>query len=320
MTRRFSIAPMMEWTDRHYRSFVRQLTKRAFLYTEMVTTGAIIHGDRDRFLNFNECEHPVALQLGGSNPKDLATCAKYGEEWGYDEINLNVGCPSDRVQEGKIGACLIAEPQLVADCVQAMIENCNIPVTVKTRLGLDDNESYDDLTNFINLNQKAGCKLFTLHARNAWLKGLSPKKNRTIPPLKYDWVYQVKKDFSELHIELNGGIKSLDECSEHLKYVDSVMLGRAAYENIWILSEVDIKLHKSLVRSPLKSEALEKFSNSKNQTPGLRNISKHLNSLFNGNRGAKKWRQTLANIQKEDICWKDLITIAKEIEDMNHHD
>lgn len=236
---RFSIAPMLDWTDRHCRYFHRLLTSETLLYTEMVTTGAIIHGKGD-FLAYNEEEHPVALQLGGSNPQDLATCAKLAAERGYDEINLNVGCPSDRVQNGRFGACLMAEPQLVADCIAAMKEVVDVPVTVKTRIGIDDQDSYEFLTDFVSIvSEKGGSEQFTIHARKAWLSGLSPKENREIPPLDYPRAYQLKNDFPHLTIAVNGGVKTLEETKEHLKHLDGVMVGREAYQNPYILAEVD---------------------------------------------------------------------------------
>jgi tRNA-dihydrouridine synthase A len=219
----------MDWTDRHCRYFWRQLTKHARLYTEMVTTGALLHGDVARHLQFDANEHPVALQLGGSSPVDLATSAKLGAEWGYDEINLNCGCPSDRVQNGRFGACLMAEPVLVRDCVDAMRQAVDIPVTVKQRIGIDHQESYALLRDFVGTVADGGCEVFIVHARKAWLSGLSPKENREIPPLNYPWVYQLKRDFPQLTIVLNGGIADLAESEAHLKYVDGVMLGRAPY-------------------------------------------------------------------------------------------
>ena len=218
--RRLSVAPMMDWTDRHCRMFHRQITRHTWLYTEMVTTGAIIHGDKARHLDFNDEEHPVALQLGGSEPDDLALSAKLGEQWGYDEINLNCGCPSERVQRGAFGACLMAEPALVADCVKAMRDAVSIDVTVKHRIGIDDIDSYDFVRDFVGVVAQAGCKTFIVHARNAVLKGLSPKENREIPPLRYEHAYQLKKDFPELEIIINGGIKELYEIDEHLQHVD----------------------------------------------------------------------------------------------------
>ena len=226
--RTFSTAPMMDWSDKHCRFFWRLLSKNAFLYTEMVTTGAVIHGNTDRFLQYNDEEHPVALQLGGSNPAELAQCAKLAEQYGYDEVNLNVGCPSDRVQNNMIGACLMAEPQLVADCIKAMQDACNIDVTVKHRIGIDDIDSYEHMANFVQTVADTGCHTFIVHARKAILQGLSPKENRDIPPLRYEFVHQLKQEFSDLEIIINGGIKTHEECAEHLKHVDGVMIGREA--------------------------------------------------------------------------------------------
>ena len=223
---RFSTAPCMDWTDRHCRRFWRTLTRQARVYTEMVTTGALLHGDVERHLRFNEEEHPVALQLGGAVAADLAQCAALGEERGYDEINLNCGCPSDRVQNGRFGACLMAEPALVRDCITAMREACNIPVTVKHRIGIDHQECYSELVDFVGTVASGGAEVFIVHARKAWLQGLSPKENREIPPLNYDWVYHLKRDFPELTIVINGGIETLDACEQHLEHVDGVMLGR----------------------------------------------------------------------------------------------
>ena len=257
VSRRFSVAPMMDWTDRHCRFFLRLLSKNALLYTEMVTTGALINGDAERFLRHDETEHPLALQLGGSTPADLAVWARMAQEAGYDEVNLNVGCPSDRVQNNMIGACLMAHPALVADCVKAMRDAVSIPVTVKHRIGINGRDSYAQLCDFVGTVRDAGCTSFTVHARIAILEGLSPKENRDIPPLRYDVVAQVKKDFPDLEIILNGGIKTLEQCQEHLKVFDGVMLGREAYHNPYILAEVDQQLFGSTdpVR-PRHSEAV----------------------------------------------------------------
>ena len=242
INRLFAIAPMMDWSDHHCRFFWRLLTRQALLYTEMVTTGALIHGDRERFLRFNVEEHPVALQLGGSDPAELARCAKWAQEWGYDEVNLNCGCPSDRVQSGMFGACLMAQPRLVADCVKGMRDACDLPVTVKHRIGIDEMERYEELVDFIGPVAAAGCEVFIVHARKALLQGLSPKQNREIPPLNYPWVYQLKRDFPNLTIVINGGIQTLDECRAHLNHVDGVMIGREAYQNPWMLADVDREL------------------------------------------------------------------------------
>ncbi|MCG9627906.1 tRNA dihydrouridine(20/20a) synthase DusA [Vibrio mediterranei] len=295
---RLSVAPMLDWTDRHCRYFHRLLSSQTLLYTEMVTTGAIIHGKGD-FLAYNEEEHPVALQLGGSNPADLATCAKLAAERGYDEINLNVGCPSDRVQNGRFGACLMAEPELVAECVAAMKEVVDVPVTVKTRIGIDDQDSYEFLTRFVSLvSEKAGCEQFTIHARKAWLSGLSPKENREIPPLDYPRAYQIKKDFPHLQIAVNGGVKTLEESLEHLKHLDGVMIGREAYQNPYILAQVDqlifgldtpVKKRKQVVEEmyPYIEQQLANGSY-------LGHISRHMIGLFQAMPGARQWRRYIS--------------------------
>ena len=238
-----SIAPMMQYTDMHDRYLLRLISKKVFLYTEMVTTGAILYGKCFHQLEFNKEEHPVAIQLGGSDVDDLVKSAKIAEDYGYDEINLNVGCPSDRVQKGRFGACLMLEPEHVAECLNAMQTNVKVPVTIKCRLGVDHHEDYEFLYNFVNIVQDAGVKHFIIHARNGILKGLSPRQNRHIPPLKYDYVYQLKKDFPNLNITINGGIKTIDECKDHLKYVDGVMIGRAAYENPFLIKDIDTELY-----------------------------------------------------------------------------
>jgi tRNA-dihydrouridine synthase A len=295
---RFSIAPMMDWSDHNCRYFWRLLTKQALLYTEMVTTGALIHGDRKRFLHFNREEHPVALQLGGSDPKDLARCARWAQEWGYDEVNINCGCPSDRVQSGMFGACLMGKPDLVADCVKAMMDSCDIPVTVKHRIGIDHMESYEQLLAFIEPVAAAGCSVFIVHARKAWLQGLSPKENREIPPLNYPWVYQLKKDFPHLTIVVNGGIQTIEECHTHLDHVDGVMLGREAYQNPWMLAQVDEALFG--MDSPLKSrddviaELLPFAEQHLAQGGQLNHITRHILGLYQGIPGARKFRRHLS--------------------------
>ena len=295
---RFSIAPMMDWTDRHCRYFLRLISKHALLYTEMVTTGAIIYGDRDRHLAFDEREHPVALQLGGSNPTELATCSKVGEDYGYDEINLNVGCPSDRVQNGRFGACLMAEPQLVADCIAAMQANVKIPVTVKTRIGIDDLDSYEHLIHFIETVSAAGCKTFIIHARKAWLQGLSPRENRTIPPIHYDRAYQLKQDFPHLNIIVNGEIKTLDAAQEHLNYVDGVMLGREAYQNPYLLADVDSLIFNDPKPKLTRLEIIEAFipylQNNLDKGLPLTRMSRHILGLFHNAPGGRLWRRYLS--------------------------
>ncbi|HAS62134.1 MAG TPA: tRNA dihydrouridine(20/20a) synthase DusA [Vibrio sp.] len=295
---KFSIAPMLDWTDRHCRYFHRLLSSETQLYTEMVTTGAIIHGKGD-FLAYNEEEHPLVLQLGGSNPVDLATCAKLAAERGYDEINLNVGCPSDRVQNGRFGACLMAEPQLVADCVSAMKEVVDIPVTVKTRIGIDDHDSYEFLTDFVSIvSEKSGCDQFTIHARKAWLSGLSPKENREIPPLDYPRAYQLKKDFPHLVIAVNGGVKTLAETKEHLQFLDGVMMGREAYQNPYILAEVDQQifgLDKPVKkRTQVVEEMYPYIEQQLAQGAYLGHITRHMLGLFQNMPGARQWRRHIS--------------------------
>ncbi|ELL9332430.1 tRNA dihydrouridine(20/20a) synthase DusA [Vibrio fluvialis] len=295
---RFSIAPMLDWTDRHCRYFHRLLSSQTLLYTEMVTTGAIIHGKGD-FLAYNEEEHPVALQLGGSNPADLARCAKLAQERGYDEINLNVGCPSDRVQNGRFGACLMAEPDLVAQCVAAMKEVVDIPVTVKTRIGIDDQDSYEFLTNFVTLvSETGGCEQFTIHARKAWLSGLSPKENREIPPLDYPRAYQLKQDFPHLTIAVNGGVKTLAEAKEHLQHLDGVMIGREAYQSPYLLAEVDQQIFgldtPVKKRSQVVQEMYPYIEQQLAQGSYLGHITRHMLGLFQNMPGARQWRRHIS--------------------------
>ncbi|KJF97136.1 tRNA-dihydrouridine synthase A [Photobacterium leiognathi] len=295
---RFSVAPMLDWTDRHCRYFHRIMSKEALLYTEMVTTGAIIHGKGD-FLAYNEEEHPVALQLGGSNPIDLARCAKLAQERGYDEINLNVGCPSDRVQNGMFGACLMGEAELVAQCVTAMRDVVDIPVTVKTRIGIDDQDSYEFLKDFIHVvSEKGGCDNFTIHARKAWLSGLSPKENREIPPLDYPRVYQLKQDFSHLTMAINGGIKTFEEMEEHLKHMDGVMVGREAYQSPYLMAEVDQRLFGSDRPVMKRREVVEAMYPyiEKQLANGsyLGHITRHMLGLFQNMPGARQWRRHIS--------------------------
>ncbi|WP_087019040.1 tRNA dihydrouridine(20/20a) synthase DusA [Thaumasiovibrio subtropicus] len=295
---RFSVAPMLDWTDRHCRYFHRLMSKEALLYTEMVTTGAIIHGKGD-FLAYNDEEHPVALQLGGSNPHDLAHCAKLAQERGYDEINLNVGCPSDRVQNGRFGACLMAEPELVAECVSAMRDVVDIPVTVKTRIGIDEQDSYQFLVDFVGtVHEKSQCDMFTIHARKAWLSGLSPKENREIPPLDYPRVYQLKKDFPHLTMAINGGIKSLDEALEHLKYMDGVMIGREAYQSPYLMAEVDQRLfgaEQEVMKRRAIVEAMYPYIEAQlSKGSYLGHITRHMLGLFQNMPGARQWRRYIS--------------------------
>ncbi|WP_050469035.1 tRNA dihydrouridine(20/20a) synthase DusA [Herbaspirillum chlorophenolicum] len=308
--RTVSVAPMMDWTDRHCRVFHRQITRHTWLYTEMVTTGALLHGDVPRHLDFNEEEHPVALQLGGSEPADLAHSAKLGEQWGYDEINLNCGCPSERVQKGAFGACLMGEPALVADCVKAMRDAVSIDVTVKHRIGIDDVQSYDFVRDFVGAIAEAGCKTFIVHARNAILKGLSPKENREIPPLKYDYAYQLKRDFPALEILINGGIKTAPEIDEHLKHVDGVMLGREAYHNPYLMAGFDARYYPGLDggRQPSREEviaAMLPYMQRQLELHGdngrglrLNSMTRHMLGLLAGVPGARAFRQTLSDSKK----------------------
>ncbi|MGX9419498.1 tRNA dihydrouridine(20/20a) synthase DusA [Vibrio sp. WJH972] len=295
---RFSVAPMLDWTDRHCRYFHRLLSSQTLLYTEMITTGAIIHGKGD-FLKYSEEEHPVSLQLGGSNPKDLAHCAKLAEERGYDEINLNVGCPSDRVQNGRFGACLMGEAELVAECIAAMKAEVSIPVTVKTRIGIDDQDSYEFLTNFIQVvSEKGGCEQFTIHARKAWLNGLSPKENREIPPLDYPRAYQIKQDFPHLSIAVNGGVKTLEQAKEHLKHLDGVMVGREAYQNPYLLATVDQEIFgldtPVKKRSQVVHEMLPYIEFQLANGANLGHISRHMIGLFQSMAGARQWRRYIS--------------------------
>jgi len=296
--RRFSVAPMMDWTDRHFRYFARQLSQRTLLYTEMVTTGALLHGDASRFLRHDESEHPLALQLGGSVPGDLAACARLAEAAGYDEVNLNVGCPSDRVQNNMIGACLMAHPQLVADCVKAMRDAVGIEVTVKHRIGINGRDSYAELCDFVGQVSEAGCRSFTVHARIAILEGLSPKENREIPPLRYEVAAQLKQDFPELEIVLNGGIKTLEQCEAHLRVFDGVMLGREAYQNPYLLANVDQALFGSSAARVSRAEALRAMrpyiERHLAEGGAMHHITRHVLGLGQGFPGARRFRQLLS--------------------------
>jgi len=289
---------MMDWTDRHFRYFARQLSQRTLLYTEMVTTGALLHGDASRFLRHDKSEHPLALQLGGSVPADLAACAKLAEAAGYDEVNLNVGCPSDRVQNNMIGACLMAHPQLVADCVKAMRDAVGIEVTVKHRIGINGRDSYAELCDFVGQVSEAGCRSFTVHARIAILEGLSPKENREIPPLRYEVAAQLKQDFPELEIVLNGGIKTLEQCEAHLRVFDGVMLGREAYQNPYLLANVDQALFGSSAARVSRAEALRAMrpyiERHLAEGGAMHHITRHVLGLGQGFPGARRFRQLLS--------------------------
>jgi tRNA-dihydrouridine synthase A len=307
---------MMDWSDHHCRFFWRLLTKEALLYTEMVTTGALIHGDRERFLHFHAEEHPVALQLGGSNPADLARCAIWAQEWGYDEVNLNCGCPSDRVQSGMFGACLMAQPTLVAECVEAMAASCDIPVTVKHRIGIDEMESYEQLSAFIEPIAAAGCRTFIVHARKAWLQGLSPKENREIPPLNYPWVYRLKRDFPALTIVINGGITTVAESEQHLESVDGVMIGREAYQNPWMLAEVDSTIYgmdnPSFSRDDVMAGILPYVEQQLARGARLNHITRHILGLYQGVPGAKKFRRHISeNAYRKEAGLEVLIEAYK---------
>jgi len=296
---------MMDWSDHHCRHFWRLLTRNALLYTEMVTTGALIHGDRERFLHYNDSEHPVALQLGGSDPEALARCAAWAQEWGYDEVNLNCGCPSDRVQSGAFGACLMAEPERVAQCVAAMRKSCDLPVTVKHRIGIDAMEHYDDMKRFVTTVAEAGCEVFIVHARKAWLQGLSPKENREIPPLNYPWAYQLKKELPTLEIIINGGITSVSAAKEHLRQVDGVMIGREAYQNPWMLAAVDEALFGTANPASERGDVLNAFlpyvREQLSEGVPLNHMTRHILGLFQSVPGARKFRRHLSeNAYRKD--------------------
>jgi len=308
---RFSVAPMMELTDRHYRFFARLLSSKALLFTEMVTAKAILHGDKNYLLGFNPEENPLALQLGGSDPAELATAAKIGEQFGYDEINLNVGCPSDRVQSGSFGACLMAEPALVAECIAAMQDSVDIPVTVKCRIGIDREDSYEPFELFVTTVAATGCNRFYVHARKAWLDGLSPRENREIPPLRYDFVYRLKESIANLDVCINGGITAWPEIIQHLARVDGVMLGRAAYQRPELLMQVDERVYGQLPArvdtDPLqvfetKALAARKYALYMQKEMGrgvpLTAMSRHLIGFFQQQRGARQWRRTLSSIDR----------------------
>jgi tRNA-dihydrouridine synthase A len=293
---RLAVAPCMDWTDRHCRYLHRLITRRTRVYSEMVTTGALLHGNVPRHLDFNDEEHPVALQLGGSEPGDLARSARLGAQWGYDEINLNCGCPSERVQRGAFGACLMAEPTLVRDCVAAMREVVDMPVTVKHRIGIDREESYAFVRDFVGVVAEGGCTVFIVHARNAWLQGLSPKENREIPPLRYEHVYQLKRDFPHLTFVLNGGVKTADEIEAHLAHVDGVMLGRQPYHEPWMMADWDHRFFGDTTRPLPEREAVEAevvayMARHVAAGGAWSHVARHWMGLWNGTPGARRWRQ-----------------------------
>jgi len=299
LSRKFSVAPMMDCTDRYARFLLRLISRRALLYTEMVPAQAVVHGKVDMFLRFDPLEHPLAIQFGGSDPAELAVCARWAERYGYDEVNLNVGCPSDRVRSGNFGACLMAEPQRVADCLRAMQDAGSVPVTVKTRIGIDDMDDYDHLAAFVETQARAGCSSFTVHARKAWLQGLSPRENREIPPLRYDSVYRLKREFPELEVVINGGITTLEQAEAHLAHVDGVMLGREAYHNPWLLAEVDQRIfgdHSAPV--PTREAVLEAYfafvQRELDAGTALPAMSRHLLGLFQAVPGARRYRRYIS--------------------------
>jgi len=295
---RLSVAPMLDWTDRHCRFFYRLMSVRCQLFTEMITTRAILNGDKNRLLDFHINEHPITLQLGGGDRYEMHECTKIAKDWGYDEVNINVGCPSDRVQSGSFGACLMQTPSVVSDCVDSMMQVGNIAISVKSRIGVDDMDSYDELSEFISIVHDGGCNAFTIHARKAWLSGLSPKQNRTIPPLKYDWVYRIKKDFPELSIAINGGINTLGEAQEHLEHVDGVMLGRAIYQQPYLLTDIDEKIFGQYLPKNSREQVLLKFidymkEQHKAGVP-IRSMTRHILGLYHGQRNAKKFKRLLS--------------------------
>lgn len=314
---RLSVAPMMDWTDRHCRYFHRLLSRHALLYTEMVTTGALVHGDVPRHLDFNAEEHPVALQLGGSDAGELAHCAKLGEQWGYDEINLNCGCPSERVQRGSFGACLMAEPQLVADCVKAMVDAVSVPVTVKHRIGIDKGESYEFVRDFVGTVSQAGCNVFLVHARNAWLKGLSPKENREVPPLRYDFVHRLKREFPHLTIAVNGGITTSAVVAEQLAQLDGVMLGREAYHNPWWQASWDQQFFGEPDDGKTRESVEEQMTDymareAKAHGTPWSSISRHMLGLRNGLPGARRWRQVWSDHKLKGLHPRDVMALAHD--------
>ncbi|WP_425196691.1 tRNA dihydrouridine(20/20a) synthase DusA [Polaromonas sp.] len=314
-THRLSVAPMMDWTDRHCRYFHRLLSRHALLYTEMVTTGALVHGDVARHLRFNAEEHPVALQLGGSEPVDLAHCARLGEQWGYDEININCGCPSERVQRGAFGACLMAEPQLVADCVKAMVDVVDVPVTVKHRIGIDKTESYEFVRDFVGRVSEAGCTTFIVHARNAWLKGLSPKENREVPPLRYELVHRLKREFPQLAIVINGGITTGGQVAGQLEQLDGVMVGREAYHNPWWLASWDADCFgdesQNLTRESVEEQMVVYMAREAEAhgTPWP-TIARHMLGLRHGLAGSRRWRQVWSDHKLKGWHPRDVMALA----------
>ena len=321
-SRRFCAAPMMDWSDRHCRFFWRLLSKNTLLYTEMVTTGALIHGDRERFLAFSPAEQPVALQVGGSDPAALAQCTGFAAQWGYSEINLNCGCPSDRVQSGRIAACLMAEPALVRDCISAMREAADIPVTIKHRIGIDDMDDYQGLRDFVAIVAESGCKTFIVHARKAWLQGLSPKENRDIPPLDYALVARLKAEFPQLEIIVNGGITTLEQCETLLQGVDGVMLGREIYANPYLLAGVDRALFDGSAATPGRSEVMAQFMDycelELAKGTRLNQMTRHILGLYQGLPGARRFRRVISeNAHKPGAGIEVLQQALRQLEQRN---
>ena len=318
--RKVSLAPMLDWTDRHFRYLLRLVSKNIWLYSEMVTTGAILHGNNlERFLAYSEQEHPLTLQLGGSVPEELAQCCQLAETYGYNEVNLNVGCPSDRVQSGRFGACLMATPELVAECIAAMVESVDIPISIKTRIGIDREDHYEQLQALVQKVSATGCQYFTIHARKAWLEGLSPKENRDIPPLRYDFVYQLKKDFPELHISINGGIKTLSAMSEHLNHVDGVMIGREAYHNTYLMAQVDKLFYQSEQAILTRKEIINAYADYIELQMGkgvpLMQLTRHVLGLMHSCPGSKGFRRLISeNAYKEGFGAELLIKAAAEVD------
>lgn len=317
-SRKVSIAPMMDCTDRHFRYFLRLISRHVLLYSEMVTTGALLHGKRPHFLEFDPLEKPVAFQLGGSNPKELGICSKIVEDSGYDEVNLNVGCPSGRVKEGGFGACLMADPELVGRCVDEIKRNVSIPVTIKTRIGIGQQDSYPQLHHFVATVAQSGCKTFIIHARKAWLKGLSPKQNRTVPPLLYDYVYRIKRDFPKLVILINGEITDLDQVENHLSKVDGVMIGREAYQNPYFLSQVDQRFFNDSHPIPVRQNVLDIYLPYVQQQMDagvrLHQITRHIFGIYHAVPGARRWRRYLSESAfKNDASTEPLVRAIERI-------
>ena len=314
VNRRFSVAPMMDWTDRYCRYFHRLLSRNTLLYTEMVTTGALIHGDVHRHLHYHDIEHPIALQLGGSDPKALAQSVQIANKYQYDEINLNCGCPSDRVQSGKFGAVLMKDPELVAQCFSAMQSETETPITIKHRIGVDEQEGYQSLCDFVGTIAKAGCKTFIVHARKAWLQGLSPKQNRDVPPLQYEQVFQLKRDFPQLEIIINGGITTLEDIDEHLRHVDGVMVGREAYQNPYFLAAIDSRYFgmddDAPDRQQVVQEILPYIDREMEKGVPLKSITRHMLGLFQGRPGAKAWRRHISENAHLKGATPDILTEA----------